>query len=319
MSGHREAGVQATPHAPRLTPRVAGIAMAALLLAATARAQELEPRALVNAPVGMNFLVVAGGYLYGNLLLDPALPLEDGDAKLGSFGVGYLRSVGVLGHAGKVGLVMPFATGTWQATLSGRDTSTARTGLGDPVIKMSVNFIGSPALTRSGFRDYRQSTVAGISMQIGVPLGQYYPDRLVNLGSNRWSFAPRLGLSQVAGRWVMEAYAGALFYTANDDFYGGKHLTQDPLFDVQTHAIYLIRGTDLWTAVSAGYGWGGSSTINGTSKSAVENVRLSALIRVPLARGQGLKLVYINGLQTRLGSDFDTIQLVYQYAWGGKS
>jgi len=31
-----------------------------------------------------------------------------------------------------------------------------------------------------------------------------------------------------------------------------------------------------------------------------------------------LKLVYINGLKTALGSDFDTFQLAYQYTWGGK-
>jgi hypothetical protein len=31
-----------------------------------------------------------------------------------------------------------------------------------------------------------------------------------------------------------------------------------------------------------------------------------------------LKLVYINGLVTGLGADFDTFQIAYQYAWGGK-
>jgi hypothetical protein len=30
-----------------------------------------------------------------------------------------------------------------------------------------------------------------------------------------------------------------------------------------------------------------------------------------------LKLAYIGGASTRLGADFDSIVLVYQYRWGG--
>jgi hypothetical protein len=281
-------------------------------------AQELEPRALVNAPVGVNFLVVSAGYLTGNVLLEPSLPIEDGEARLGTLGLAYLRSIGLFGMAGRVGLVVPSATGTWEATVAGNDTSTTRTGFGDPALKLYVNFVGSPALTLGEFRSYRQSTVVGASIAATAPLGQYFPERLINLGTNRWSFAPRLGASQVLGRWLIEGYASATFYTANHDFYGGQTLEQDPFYDVQAHAIYGIRGADFWVAGSAGYGWGGRSTVNGVAKSRIENVRISGVLRLPLARGHGLKLVYINGLKTALGSDFDTFQLAYQYTWGGK-
>jgi hypothetical protein len=283
-----------------------------------AAAQELEPRALINAPVGVNFLVVTSGYVHGNVLLDPALPLENGNARLGTFGVGYMRSVGVFGLAGRIGFAVPVATGRWEATVAGTDTTTTRTGFGDPILKFAINFIGSPALRMGEFRNYHQSTVVGLSCVVVLPLGQYMPERLVNLGSNRWAFAPRLGASQVLGRWVLEAYAGATFYTTNDDFFGGQTLTQDPFFDAQAHVIYGIRGRDLWAAGSVGYGWGGRSTIDGVPKGRLENTRLSAVLRLPLARGHALKLVYINGLHTGLGIDFDTFQLAYQYAWGGK-
>jgi hypothetical protein len=208
-------------------------------LAAT---QELEPRALVNAPVGMNFFVAAGGYLYGNVLLDPALPIEDGNAHLGTLGLGYARSIGVFGLAGKISLGVPTATGQWSALIDGEEVTTSRSGFGDPTVKMSLNFVGSPALRLSEFRSYRQSTVVGASFASTIPLGQYDSDKLINLGSNRWSFAPRLGCSRVLGRWVVEGYAGASFYTRNNEFFGGKELTQEPFFDLQAHAIYLIRG-----------------------------------------------------------------------------
>ena len=298
--------------------RLAVALFACTLFAPPLAAQELEPRALVNAPVGVNFLVVSAGYMTGNVLLEPSLPIEDGKAQLGTLGLAYLRSVGLFGVAGRVGLVIPSATGSWEANVAGNDTSTTRTGFGDPAFKLYVNFIGSPALTMGEFRSYRQSTVVGASLAVTAPLGQYYPERLINLGTNRWSFAPRLGASRVLGRWLVEGYASATFYTANDDFYGGQTLEQDPFYDVQAHVIYGIRGADLWIAGSAGYGWGGRSTINGVAKSRIENVRISGVLRLPLARGHGLKLVYINGLKTALGSDFDTFQLAYQYTWGGK-
>jgi len=298
------------------------VLIAALLVpgrAHPAGAQELEPRALVNMPVGTNFLIASAGYLYGNLLLDPAIPIVGGTADVATLAFGYVRSVGVGGLAGKVTVVIPTATGTWSGEVSGIDTSTSRTGFGDPALKLSLNFVGSPALTLPEFRTYRQGFVAGAVLSTTFPLGQYDPDRLINLGSNRWSFTPRLGASQVAGRWVFEGYASATFYTVNGDFYGGNTLAQQPLLELQGHAIYLIRGTDLWAAVSYGYAWGGRTALNGGPEGEpLENARVSAMVRFPLARGHGLKLVYINGLRTVLGTDFDTFQLAYQYAWGGK-
>ncbi|HQR18921.1 MAG TPA: hypothetical protein PK948_11140, partial [Gemmatimonadales bacterium] len=68
-----------------------------------------------------------------------------------------------------------------------------------------------------------------------------------------------------------------------------------------------------------GYAWGGSTAMNGgPGGETLTNARISAMLRFPIARGMGLKLVYINGLRTVLGTDFDTFQLAYQYAWGGK-
>jgi hypothetical protein len=117
---------------------------------------------------------------------------------------------------------------------------------------------------------------------------------------------------------MLEGYATASFYTTNNAFYGGQTLEQDPFYDVQAHAICEIRGTELWAAGSVGYGWGGRSTIDGVPKSRIENIRVSGVLRLPLARGHALKLAYVNGLKTALGTDFDTFQLAYQYAWGGK-
>ena len=56
-------------------------------------AQDLEPRAFSNTPVGMNFLAAAYAYSFGNILFDPSVPLEDTEAHVNSITLGYVRAI----------------------------------------------------------------------------------------------------------------------------------------------------------------------------------------------------------------------------------
>jgi hypothetical protein len=73
--------------------------------------QELEPRALTNIPTGMNFAVAGYAYAKGNILFDPALPIDDAKANLHTFAAAYLRSINFFGMAGKVDVVVPYGIG----------------------------------------------------------------------------------------------------------------------------------------------------------------------------------------------------------------
>ena len=63
------------------------------MISLTADAQELEPRAINNLPLGTNFAIVGYNYAQGNLLLDPALPIEDLNSTIHSGLLGYVRSI----------------------------------------------------------------------------------------------------------------------------------------------------------------------------------------------------------------------------------
>ena len=39
---------------------------------------------------------------------------------------------------------------------------------------------------------------------------------------------------------------------------------------------------------------------------------------LPVKGGHAFRAAYINGVTTRIGGDFDTIQLAWQYAFGGR-
>ena len=52
--------------------------------------------------------------------------------------------------------------------------------------------------------------------------GQFFPNRLINVGTNRWGFKPEFAVSHPVGeRWLIDAYAGLWLFTSNHSFYPG--------------------------------------------------------------------------------------------------
>jgi hypothetical protein len=293
------------------------MALVAPMLVPEARAQDLEPRALAPAPVGLNFVLVGYGYSDGNVFFDQSLPIEDAVGRIHSVTTGYVRTFGLLGASSKIGAVIPFAWGDWDGLVEGEPASTSRRGFADPAVTLSVNFVGAPARTTAQMRAREEGTVLGVSCLAIVPIGEYDPGKLINLGSNRWSFRTRLGASRRAGRWIFEAIGESWFFTENPEVFGGKSIRQDPIFAVQLNVIrQLPRGA--WLAAGYGYGEGGRTTVSGEQKDTRQvNERLGGAVVYPLSGRYSLKLVYIRGLSTRIGADFDSVNLLWQVRWGG--
>jgi len=289
----------------------------AALAAGPASAQELEPRLMSNVPRGTNFAIVGYGFAKGNILLDPSIPIEDLDSQMHSLVAAYVRSIALFGQAGKIDAVVPFAAGDWRGRLSGQDTTRVIDGFGDPRIRLSWNSFGSPSLSRAEFREYRQSAIVGASVQVFIPLGQYDPTKLINLGTNRWTFRPQLGVSQAVGSWLVEAYASAWFFTTNSNFFNGSTLTQQPLFAGKVHIIRLLP-KGFWVAIDGGYGIGGRTAIDGEPRDTrISSFRFGATVAVPLARQHTLKFVLASGARIERGPDFDAVAVTYQFRWGG--
>jgi hypothetical protein len=266
----------------------------------------------------MNFAIVGYAYSFGNVMLDDALPLEDTDSRLHSITLAYARSISVFGLSGRVSAVVPLANGKWTGEVEGVDTSATRNGLGDPLFGLAVNFIGSPALRRAEFASYRRKTIIGASLKVRPPLGQYNSSKFFNLSSGRWYVSPRLGIMQYLGRFVLEGYVSGWFFTANDDFYGGNRVEQDPLLALQLHFIYRFR-RGFWGALSFGQSFGGETKLNGARQdNSQSNNRLGATIAIPVEGLHALKATYASGVSTRAGANFDTFAIAWQYGWGGK-
>jgi len=279
-------------------------------------AQDLEPRAFANTPVGLNFLI--GGYAYskGTVGTDPSVPLTDTEVKLNSAVLAYVRTLELWGRPGKVDVIIPYTWASGRARLAGDERTREVSGFGDPRLRFSMLFYGAPALSVDEYRDYKPDVIIGGSFELTPPLGQYDSDRLLNVGTNRWSFKPEFGISKTVGPVTLELSTGARFYTDNNNFLSGRTLQVKPLYSVQAHLIYSFTA-GIWLGVDGLYYTGGRGIIDGNKGESLENVRVGVTLALPVNRYNSVKLYGSTGVHTRTGSDFDLVGIAWQLRWGG--
>jgi hypothetical protein len=295
--------------------RLLGLAGLTLLSVVAASAQELEPRAYSPSPTGANFVVLGYSRTTGDVLFDPSMPVTDVVARINGAALAYGRTFGLFGRSANIGLATPYVVGTLEGNLAGEFTSVRRSGLGDTRLRFAVNLLGGPALTPREFAQRRPRTTLGMSFVVTTPSGQYDPSKLVNLSSNRWAVKPELGLSYPRGRWTFDAYAGAWLFSDNKNFYGGSIRSQEHMTVLQAHVSYTVRPR-LWIAVDATYYTGGRTTVDSAVKDdRQENSRAGLTLSIPIRSRHSLKMSWAEGTTTRIGGDFRTLGVAWQYLW----
>lgn len=289
--------------------------------------QELEPRLLANVPPGMQFAILAYGYSQGNILLDPAIPIEDLDANLHTFVGGYARAFSLFGRSAQFDVVLPFAAGNWDGVVDGTPREAKRDGFGDPRIRLSWRFAGAPSLgTTEELRAFQQDLIAGATVQLIAPLGEYDASKLINLGSNRWTVRGAVGVSKAMGAWILEGYGGIWVFGKNDNFAnsedlfpGGADLEQKPLLTAKIHGVRSFA-SGRWLSLDIGYGIGGRSIVDGSERDTrISTFRFGLTYVWPLSVEHSLKFFAVSGVRIEKGPDFDALGLAYQFRWGGPS
>ena len=291
-----------------------------LLLLAEANAQDLEPRRWTVLPAGINVVGAAYGRTDGDLYFDPVLQLEDVEFDGDSLVLSYVRSFSLAGRSARFDAIVPWQNFHWEGLLEGEPASTARVGLADPRFRLSVILAGGSAATpgkpQQQMATRPANTVVGAAIEVTVPWGEHFEDKLLNLGRNRFIFRPQIGAVHTRGPWSYELTGSTFFYTENDDFFGGSRLEQDPLYAIQAHIIRVFR-PGVWASVSAGYGWGGHNTLDGVeSDDKKSNVLAAVSLGFPVGRKQGVKIAYIRS-ETRefTGSDSNTLAIGWTYRY----
>ena len=299
----------------RLSLGVALGIIASVSGAANANAQEAEPRSYTNTPIGLNFLIAGYVYAQGKLAFDPNSAIADAKFHSNTEVLAYVRSFDVGGQSAKFDVIVPASSFSAQGIVNGQPREREMSGLGDPRFRVSFNLFGAPALSVKDFANYKQDLIVGVSLQVSAPLGQYDDSKLLNLGNNRWSFRPELGISKAWGPWTFEVAPSVTFFSNNTDFVGGNTFAQAPIYAVQGHILYTFQ-SGVWMALDGIYFAGGRTALNGAkSDNEQANTRAGFTLALPIDTRNSLKLSASTGITTRTGSEFSAVGVAWQYRW----
>ena len=266
----------------------------------TTAGQDIEPRRWNPLPVGTNIVSTTYVYTTGDIDFDPSLRIEDADVESHALLLTYNRYFDLAGKTARFDVRLPIKTTRWDGLLDGSPASTSRDGLADPRFRLSVNLVGAPALAPPEFLDYQTShpvnTSIGAGLAVSLPLGQYDDDKLLNLGSNRVTFKPQLGVLHRRGPWSFELTGSLSLFTENDDFFGGNSLEQDPLYELQAHVVRTFR-RGYTVSAGAAYAWAGETSINGVGTGdPASDLFYGVTFGFPVARTQAIQLAYVGGV-----------------------
>lgn len=289
------------------------ICLLLILPALPGQAQELEPRSFNNVPIGLTFLGLGAVRSDGELSTSPSTPIEDMELTIDGAALALSHTFALAGSSSKLDMVATRVCYEGSAIFRGEFVEGRRCEYGDPSFKLTWNFLGAPALRPQEFGTWDPGLVVGASVAVGVPVGTYNPEHLINGGTNTWRVKPSLGMSKRVGRWQWEAKASMTWFEDNDNFFGGIQVEQDLLYQLSGHLIYnLKRGS--WLSLDANYFTGGRTTKDGErSDDRQDNSRWGFTWSKPLGQRHIVKIYASTGVVTRIGNDFENYGLGWVY------
>lgn len=277
-------------------------------------ANDVEPRLYANIPTGTNFLSLGYAQSSGEVSFDSSIPASDVEGEIDSIVLRYSRALSVANKSALLTIAVPYADVFLEGIYLGQPASGQRQGMGDPIVRLAVNLYGAPAMTRAEFRSYEQQTIVGASIAVGIPVGRYVKERIINVGTNRWTVLAQLGISHSVRRWTFEAGLGFAWFSDNEEFLGTT-LEQDPIGLFRSTLLYSFK-PGLWLSAGFLYAHGGDTRANGVQRDdRLQNWRTGVAISIPLARGHNLQLRATEGIRSRIGSDFRTYAASYTYTF----
>jgi hypothetical protein len=119
--------------------------------------------------------------------------------------------------------------------------SQSSSGYADPTVQLDINLIGTSKLVSNvDLFNYEPSWTVDAAVMVGVPVGEYDGDQVLNMGLNRWfgRFALpvkyHFGVFSPGYMSSFELTPSIWVFAENDDFVGNK-LENDPMLQLEAH------------------------------------------------------------------------------------
>jgi hypothetical protein len=293
------------------------LALAILHAPDQAHAQFTDAHTYDNTPVGTNQLELGYGYVRANASIDTSLVVTGAKFNLNQGIIDYTRYFGLLHRVTWLEAGVPVAG--LGGSIAGTNIHGSTTGTGDSSYLAAILLKGGPALSVEQFENYKPTTTLGMSLTITAPTGLYRPDKVLNLGSDRWSFKPEIALSHPFGpeqKWQLDAYANAYFYTDNTSYHGRQILRQQPLPGLEGHLSYSFTDR-LWASVDTRYAFRGTTLVNGVDQAnPQQNFILGTEMNVSLNSRNSLLFEFAKALVHQNGPALVGFAVKYDFLWG---
>lgn len=270
-----------------------------------------------NAPVGVNQIELAYAYAHSDASIDTSLVVADARFNLNQGTFTYTRYFGLLHRAAWVEASVPLAD--LSGSIGGTNIQGSTTGSGDSSYAVTALLKGGPALSADKFADYQPTTTVGLSLSISAPTGQYNSNKLLNLGSDRWSFKPEIAVSHPFGsgqKWQCDVYAHAYFFTDNTSYKGKEILRQEPLPGLEGHVSYFFVH-NAWASIDTLYSFRGATVIDGIHQNdAQKNFTLGSEVNVSFNPRNSLVFQFAKAIVHQNGPALTGFAVKYSYSWG---
>jgi len=256
-----------------------GVLAVAGLLPAPAEAQGDGPHTLPLVPVGVNIFASMAMGLSGNFNPTQTVLIPGANVDVFAVPLTYIRTF-PLGHRfGRLFVTVPLATLDASAEVldpilgGNRLIARWRSGSMDPMVTMHIGLVGAPALKLPEFIKHPGSFQMVAIVGTSIPIGTYDATRLINLGTNRWSF--RLGVGTVTPFTKTTAWESAnsvFLFTENDDVFGPADArSQHPLFVSENHLTHAFN-PKWWGSVDLRWQVGGETSTDGIPDDNLTNI-----------------------------------------------
>jgi hypothetical protein len=281
-------------------------------------AQFTDPHSYDNTPVGVNQLEVAYAYAHSNASIDTSLIVSGAQFNLNAGSITFTRYFGLARRLVWAEASLPL--GGLAGSVNGTDIHGSVTGAGDSSYTVSALLKGGPAMSVEQFENYTPGTTLGMSFSVTAPTGSYNPNKLLNLGSDRWSFKPELALSHPFGaehKWQVDAYANAQFFTDNTTYRGKEVLRQQPLPGFEGHVSYSFLN-NLWASLDTRFCFRGDTAVNGVPQNnSQQSFILGSEASVSLSSSHALVFEFAKALLHQNSPIYTGLAVKYTYSWGG--
>jgi hypothetical protein len=264
----------------------------------------------------VNQLEIAYAYARANASIDPSLVVGGAKFHLNQLLLDYSRYFAVAHRMAWVEATVPLAR--LDGSITGTNISGSTTGAGDSSYLMGMLLKGGPALNAQQFDGYKPYTTLGLSLAMTAPTGLYSPDKILNLGSDRWSFKPEFAVTYPFGqqRWELDGHFNIYFFTDNVAYRGKEILKQQALPGLETHLSYSLTNS-VWASLDTRYSFRGDTFINGyDQKDPQKNFTLGSEINISLNSRHSLVVEVARSVVHVNGPSFGGVALKYLYVWG---